>query len=160
VTVAETESVLDEGVVAINDEMDIMATRRTVRDVAAKLGFGMTDTVRIVTAASELARNVFKYAGSGTLRWRSLIQGQMEGLELCFEDRGPGIEDVAGAMKDGFTSGDGMGMGLPGAKRLMDEMEISTRTGEGTTVIVRKWRKRQTAGNGVRPVGIPGRGRE
>jgi serine/threonine-protein kinase RsbT len=135
-------SVLEHGEVMIDVEPDIAAARRTVRDVATKLGFGVTETARIVTAASELGRNVYKYAGRGVMHWRTVVDGQASGLELQFEDHGPGIADIEQALREGYSTGRGLGMGLPGAKRLMDELEIQSAVGQGTTVIVRKWRRR------------------
>jgi len=134
-------STQQHGEVPIKVETDIAVARRTVREVAVELGFGVTETARIVTAASELGRNVHKYAGSGVMRWRAVSNGELRGLELCFEDHGPGIEDVNEALREGHTTGGGLGMGLPGTKRLMDEMEIQSAVGEGTTVTVRKWRR-------------------
>lgn len=127
------------GEVHIDAEIDIVTIRRTVREVTAELGFGSTDTTRIVTAASELARNVYKYADSGTMRWARIAANGRPGIELVFEDRGPGIADVDQAMVEGYTSSNGLGMGLPGAKRLMDELSVSSDPGVGTTVTVRKW---------------------
>jgi serine/threonine-protein kinase RsbT len=115
--------------------------RKVVRDAATALGFGLTDVTRIVTAASELTRNIYHYAKSGVVRWRSLNQAAKVGLELTFEDSGPGIPDVPKAMEVGFSTGHGLGMGLPGAKRLMDELVIESTVGKGTTVVVRKWLK-------------------
>jgi len=131
-----------QGEVKIQTEADIAVARRAVRDVASKIGFGVTEIARIVTAASELGRNVHKYAGSGVMRWNALSNGTSSGLELRFEDQGPGIADVNEALREGHTTGGGLGMGLPGAKRLMDEMEIASEVGKGTTVTVRKWRRR------------------
>lgn len=130
--------------IAIKTEGDIVAARRSIRDAAAALGFGQTDVARIVTASSELARNVFRYAGEGTMRWKGLEQPGRVGIEVVFADRGPGIPDIPRAMSEGYSTGGGMGMGLPGAKRLMDEMEIQSAAGEGTTVTLRKWRKDDT----------------
>jgi serine/threonine-protein kinase RsbT len=130
--------------IPIKTEGDIVAARRTIRDAAAALGFGQTDVARIVTASSELARNVFRYAGEGTMTWKGTDQPGRVGIEIVFADRGPGIPDIAMAMREGYTTGGGMGMGLPGAKRLMDEMEIQSAAGEGTTVTLRKWRKDDT----------------
>jgi serine/threonine-protein kinase RsbT len=130
-------TVLDS--VSITVERDIMATRQAVRSTAGKLPFKITDVTRIVTAASELARNILLYAGSGTMRCSILEQGNHLGMELSFEDQGPGIPDVELAMQPGYTTGKGLGLGLPGAKRLMDEMEIESQVGKGTTVTVRKW---------------------
>jgi serine/threonine-protein kinase RsbT len=131
----------ERGEVQIEAESDIAAARRVVREVATKVGFGVTETVRIVTAASELGRNVHKYAGKGTMHWRLLNNGAKTGLELRFEDQGPGIANLDEALKEGHSTGGGLGMGLPGAKRLMDEMEIRTGKGEGTTVTITKWRR-------------------
>jgi serine/threonine-protein kinase RsbT len=132
----------DEGNVQIETESDIAVARRAIRDVATRLGFGATETARIVTAASELGRNVFKYAGRGAMQWRAVSNGEARGLELRFEDHGPGIPDINQALREGYSTGKGLGMGLPGAKRLMDEMDIQSVAGEGTTVIVRKWQRR------------------
>lgn len=131
-----------EGELELKAESHIVSARRAVRDVASRLGFGVTDTTRIVTAASELARNIFKYAGTGNLHWRILESNGASGIELKFQDQGPGIPDVERAMREGYSSSGGLGMGLPGAKRLMDELEIQSAVGQGTTVTVRKWRRR------------------
>ena len=125
----------------ITTEMDIVRARKVVRDAATSIGFGITDVTRIVTAASELSRNIYQYAGSGVMRWRILEQGARSGLELVFEDHGPGIPDVEKAMEMGYTTGGGLGLGLPGAKRLMDELTIQSTVGRGTTIEVKKWRK-------------------
>lgn len=129
-----------DGEVGIREESDIIAVRKTVRDAASRLGFGLTDVTRIVTAASELARNVFLYAGSGSMRWRKLDGSAGGGIELTFQDSGPGIPDIDLPMQDGYSTGGGLGIGLPGARRLMGEMEIHSEVGKGTTVTVRKWR--------------------
>ena len=126
----------------IDSEGDIVAVRKAVREAAGALGFGVTDVTRIVTASSELARNVFHYAGSGVVYCRHLSDARGSAIELVFADEGPGISDVGAAMEMGFTTRGGLGLGLPGAKRLMDEMEIESQLGRGTTVIVRKWRRR------------------
>ena len=126
----------------ITSENDIVMARKVVRDAATALGFGLTDVTRIVTAASELTRNIYHYAESGVMRWRSLNQGALVGLELTFEDNGPGIPEIEKAMEMGFSTGKGLGMGLPGSKRLMDEMTIESTVGKGTTVVVRKWLKK------------------
>jgi serine/threonine-protein kinase RsbT len=130
-----------QGEFRITSENDIVMARKVVRDAATALGFGLTDVTRIVTAASELTRNIYHYAKSGVVRWRSLNQAAKVGLELTFEDSGPGIADVPKAMEVGFSTGNGLGMGLPGAKRLMDELVIESTVGKGTTVVVRKWLK-------------------
>ena len=127
--------------VFIGSEADIVAARKMVRDIATRLGFGITDVTRIITAACELARNIFRYAGSGTMRWQQLDVNGRVGLELTFEDHGPGIANIQEAMREGYSTSKGLGMGLPGSKRLMDEMEIRSTLGEGTVVTVRKWRR-------------------
>ena len=129
------------GEVRIDSESDIVAARRIVRTTAMAMGFGVTDVTRIVTAASELKRNVFRYAGSGVMRWRAVQDGEVAGLELTFEDQGPGIPDLKQALEVGYTTKGGLGLGLPGAKRLMDEMEIESEVGMGTLVTVKKWRR-------------------
>jgi serine/threonine-protein kinase RsbT len=130
-----------QGQLHITSEGDIVAARKAIRHAATALGFGLIDVTRIVTAASELTRNIYQYAGSGTVRWRALAKGGTVGLELVFEDHGPGIPDVARALEPGFTTGRGLGLGLPGAKRLMDEMRIESGPGTGTLVEARKWLK-------------------
>ena|SRR5579862_5254333 len=132
----------EPGEIKIAEESDIAIARRAVREVAGKLGFGVTETARIVTAASELSRNVHKYAGEGVMHWRALVNGDARGLELSFVDHGPGISDVEQALREGHSTGGGLGMGLPGARRLMDEMEIHSVVKQGTTVLVRKWLRR------------------
>ncbi len=128
-----------EGEFSICTESDIVTARRFVREAAVALGFGLIDVTRIVTAASELTRNIYHYAGRGVMRWHALREGDRVGLELVFQDQGPGIPDVSKAMEMGFSTGKGFGLGLPGAKRLMDEMTIESTLGQGTTVQVRKW---------------------
>jgi serine/threonine-protein kinase RsbT len=130
-----------EGEFTIGAEGDLVTARRLVREAAVAVGFGLIDVTRIVTAASELTRNIYQYAGSGRMRWCALTRDGHPGLELVFEDEGPGIADVAQAMQPGFTTGKGLGLGLPGAKRLMDEMVIDSNPGTGTTVRVHKWLK-------------------
>lgn len=128
------------GEVVIETEGDIVTARQTVRALATEVGFNTTDVTRIVTAASELARNTFQYAGKGVMHWRRLQNEGRTGLELKFQDHGPGIPDVNLALQEGYSTGRGLGLGLPGARRLMDELEIQSDSGRGTTVIVRKWR--------------------
>ena len=127
--------------VRITEENDIVEVRKAIRDAIVKTGFGITDVTRIVTAASELARNIYRYAGSGYMDLYQLNSADVVGIELAFIDNGPGIEDVGKAMEQGYTTGGGLGMGLPGAKRLMDEMEIQSEPGKGTSVTIRKFLK-------------------
>jgi serine/threonine-protein kinase RsbT len=128
--------------VPISDESQIVMVRKSVREAVNRLGFGVTDVTRIVTAASELARNVFLYAGSGEMLWQALDTPRSIGIELVFRDQGPGIADINQALQEGYTTSGGLGLGLPGSKRLMDEFEIQSRPGAGTMVTVRKWRKK------------------
>lgn len=122
----------------ILEESDIVKTRQAIRQVAVECGFGLTDTTRIVTAASELSRNIFLYAGAGTVRW-TMLSGERHGLEIVFADNGPGIPDMDKAMQPGYTTGMGMGMGMYGSNRLMDEMTVESEVEVGTTVTVRKF---------------------
>lgn len=133
---------IHEGIVKIESEGDIVAVRKTVREISSECGFGITDVTRIVTAASELARNIYHYAGHGDMLWHVLEASESTGIEMTFVDQGPGIKDVDKAMELGYTTGKGLGLGLPGAKRLMGEMEIQSHVGKGTTVTVRKWLKK------------------
>jgi len=123
----------------IHSDLDIVSARVEGRDLAKALGFGTIDQARIATAISELARNIVLYAGEGTVTIRIVEQGNRRGVEVVCEDHGPGIEDVSLVMQDGYSTSRGLGMGLPGAKRLMDEFEIQSRVGLGTKVVARKW---------------------
>ena len=130
--------------ILIRGEDDIVASRQRARDVARRLGFGAVDQSRIATAVSELARNVVRYAtdGCGEVVIRELpAEARPVGIEIVVADEGPGIPDVDQAMREGFTSGAGLGMGLPGTKRLMDEMTINSGPGRSTIVTIRKWRR-------------------
>lgn len=130
-----------EGEFRIGSESDVVTARKLIRDAATSLGFGLVDVTRIVTAASELTRNIYQYAGNGIMRWQTVSRKGWVGLELVFEDHGPGIADVSRAMEAGFSTDKGLGLGLPGAKRLMDEMTVESAPGDGTKVCVRKWLK-------------------
>lgn len=125
--------------VDITSESDIVQVRTTVREKAIEIGFGVTDVTRIVTAASELARNIYRFAKSGVMYFEILDEGGRKGIELRFEDTGPGIENIDLAMEEGYTTGNGLGLGLSGTRRLMDEMEINSEVDKGTTVRVAKW---------------------
>jgi serine/threonine-protein kinase RsbT len=120
-------------------EPDVVAVRRRVRKLSAKLGFSLVDQTKVVTAASELARNTIIYGGGGTLQLE-ILNGPRTGLRLTFEDNGPGIPDIELALRDGFTTGSGLGLGLGGAKRLVNDFEIASRIGEGTKVIITRWK--------------------
>ena len=119
---------------------DVVAVRRTVREWAVASGFSLVDQTKIVTAASELARNTVIHGGGGTLRLEALNDGPRRGLRLVFEDRGPGIPDIDQALKDGFTTAGGLGLGLGGARRLMKDFQIESQPGEGTRVTVARWK--------------------
>lgn len=118
---------------------DIVRVRQAVRAWAVQLGFNLVDQTKIVTAASELARNTVTYGGGGTAELESIVDGKRRGLRLTFTDQGPGIADVEQALKDGFTTGGGLGFGLGGAKRLSNEFEIRSQPGAGTTVRITRW---------------------
>jgi serine/threonine-protein kinase RsbT len=124
----------------IRSDLDIVIARTLARDTAKMLGFGAIDQARIATAVSELARNIFLYAGTGTVTVREIERTGRKGIEVICEDQGPGIANVNLVMQDGYSTSRGMGMGLPGAKRLMDEFDIRSQEGVGTTIICRKWR--------------------
>jgi len=127
-------------VLAIRSDADIVAVRQIVRDWCAQQGFSLVDQTKMVTAASELARNTLQHGGGGSLRLEMLNIGLRRGLRLTFEDTGPGIPDVTLALKDGYSTGSGLGLGLPGAKRLVNEFEITSRVGEGTRVSITRWK--------------------
>ena len=119
---------------------DVVGVRQTVREWAVAAGFSLVDQTKIVTAASELARNAVTYGGGGIVRLEALNDGPKRGLRLVFEDKGPGIADIDAALRDGFTTGGGLGLGLGGAKRLSNEFEIASRPGEGTRVTITRWK--------------------
>ena len=124
----------------IRSDMDVVQVRQIVRAWATELTFSLVDQTKIITAASELARNTLQHGGGGTMRVESLNDGVKRGLRLVFEDEGPGIPDISQAMRDGYTTGGGLGMGLPGTRRLVNEFDIASRPGAGTTVTVVKWK--------------------
>lgn len=131
--------VLRSETLAVRTSEDVVTVRTSVRKLAADLRFGIVDQTKIVTAASEIARNTIDYGRGGELRMEALNNGAKRGLRLIFADRGPGIGDIEQAMRDGFTSGNGMGLGLGGTRRLMDEFDIASKLNEGTTVTITKW---------------------
>jgi serine/threonine-protein kinase RsbT len=133
-------SVTRSDVLPLRSEQDIVLARQFVRKLAQEIGFGIVDQTKLVTAASELARNAVIYGGGGSLRWEVLADGIRKGLRLHFIDEGPGIADLTQAMTDGWSSGTGMGLGLSGAKRLVNEFEIDTRVGQGTCVTIARWK--------------------
>jgi serine/threonine-protein kinase RsbT len=124
----------------LRSEHDIVSARQLVRKLTQELSFSLVDQTKMVTAASELARNAYTYGQGGTLHW-TIVQNEMRrGLKLLFADEGPGIPNMDLAMTDGWTSGKGLGMGLTGAKRLVNEFEIDTKVGGGTRVTIVRWK--------------------
>jgi serine/threonine-protein kinase RsbT len=124
----------------VASDADIVAVRQRVRALAVESGFSLVDQTKIVTAASELARNTVVHGGGGTVDIEMLVEGGRRGLRLTFRDHGPGIADVETAMRNGFTTGGGLGLGLGGARRLSNEFDIQSRPGEGTVVRITRWR--------------------
>jgi anti-sigma regulatory factor (Ser/Thr protein kinase) len=128
--------------VEIDADRDIVQARGEGRALAGRLGFSRTDATLIATAISEIGRNILHHAGTGEVSIAETAAGDLLGIEVVARDRGPGIADVERALSEGYASGNGLGLGLPGAKRLMDEFSIETEVGRGTTVTMRKWRER------------------
>jgi serine/threonine-protein kinase RsbT len=133
-------TVLRSEVMPIRSEGDVVLVRQTVRQWAVAQGLGLVDQTKIVTAASELARNTLSYGGGGTLRLETVQEGIRKGLRLTFEDEGPGIADIALALTDGYTTGKGMGLGLSGSRRLVNEFDLWSEPGKGTRVTVTRWK--------------------
>ena len=131
----------EETRVAIDQEADIVTARLKARELAAHVGFSGSDLTIIATAISEIARNIVTYADRGEMIFSALQEDGRRGILVVARDSGPGIPDIEQAMRDGFSTGKSLGLGLPGAKRLMDEFEISSEVGRGTTVIMRKWKR-------------------
>jgi serine/threonine-protein kinase RsbT len=129
-----------EGQLPLVGDHHIVLCRQAVRRMAKELGFSLVDETKLVTAASELARNVIVHGGGGTMSWRILSEGLRRGLCLTFEDRGPGIADIKLALTDGYTTAGGLGLGLAGARRLVNEFDIKSALGEGTRVTITRWR--------------------
>lgn len=128
-----------KGKIEIKSDKSLIQIRRKLRELATSLGFGLTDTTRIITAASELVRNVVIFAKSGIMVWEIIEDQDKRGIKLIFEDEGPGILDIEKAKKEGYSTGNGLGKGLSGTKLLMDEMEIVSEVGKGTKITVVKW---------------------
>ena len=134
----------------INRGTDVVDVRTKIRELCKKLDFSLAETTRVVTATSELARNMIEFAGSGEARWE-IFDGRKSsydrkgkiGVKIVFEDEGPGIENIDWAMQDGASTGKGLGKGLPGSEKLMDDMEVETEPGEGTKITIIKWRNKK-----------------
>ena len=125
---------------AVQTAEDVVSIRQAVRQRAVELGFNLVDQTKIVTAASELARNTLQYGGGGQVRIEGVEEFGRRGLRLTFADDGPGIADIEMAMKDGYTSGGGLGLGLSGARRLSNDFHIESAPGKGTRVVITRWR--------------------
>jgi serine/threonine-protein kinase RsbT len=132
-------SVVGSETIPIQSEPDMVTVRRRVREAAARTGLSLVDQTKLVTAASELARNTLIYGGGGTMQLETL-NGPRLGVRLIFVDSGPGIPDLDLALRDGFTTGSGLGLGLSGSKRLVNEFEIDSKVGQGTRVAVTRWK--------------------
>jgi serine/threonine-protein kinase RsbT len=127
--------------ISIEHDGDIVVARQKGREIGAEVGFSGSDLTVIATAISEIARNIVLYAGNGEIALNTVGQGVKRGIVVVARDAGPGIPDVERAMQDGFSTGKSLGLGLPGARRLMDEFEIVSEVGKGTTIIMKKWTK-------------------
>ena len=132
-------SIVHSETIPVAAEPDMVVVRRRVREVAGQAGLSLVDQTKLVTAASELARNTLIYGGGGTMQLESL-NGPRVGVRLIFADKGPGIPDLELALRDGYTTGTGLGLGLGGSKRLVNEFEIESKPGEGTRVAVTRWK--------------------
>jgi len=129
-----------KGSIPLHGEADIVMCRQTVRKLAQEMKFSLVDQTKMITAASERSRNTVVYGGGGHMRWEIQTEGIRNALRLWFEDKGPGIPDVEKALTDGWTSGKGMGIGLSGSKRLVNDFAISTVVGQGTSVMIARWK--------------------
>jgi serine/threonine-protein kinase RsbT len=138
--VTRMPTVSSAGELPLKNQNDIVLGRQAVRRLALEQGFSLVDQTKLVTAASELARNALIYGGGGELKWETLVDGHRRGVRLVFEDRGPGIPNLEQAMTDGWTSGHGLGLGLTGARRLVNEFELQSTVGVGTRVTITRWK--------------------
>lgn len=129
----------DEARIRVDSELGVVAARQAGRQMAGELGFSTTDQALIATAISEMARNIIQYARSGDISIELISREFQRGIQVTAKDEGPGIPNVEMALRDGYTSGKGMGMGIPGARRLMDEFAITSEVDRGTTVVMKKW---------------------
>ena len=132
--------VLNKDKMLIEKEQDVVPFRNRVKENAVKIGMSLINQTKLITAASELVRNMLKYGGGGHIIIEVVSQGRDTGIRLIFQDKGPGIADIGLAMKDGFSTGKSLGIGLPGTKRLVSEFDIKSEVGAGTTVTILKWK--------------------
>lgn len=130
---------LSKDKIQVQKEQDVVLLRNRVREVALKIKMGLVNQTKLITAASELLRNMLRYGGGGECLIEVVTRGRDNGVRLTFKDKGPGIPDIAAAMKDGFSTGKSLGLGLPGAKRLSNEFDLKSKPGEGTEVMILKW---------------------
>ena len=131
---------IDVKVVPLRADEDVVRMRQVLRECLVAIGFSLIEQTKMITAASELGRNTLRYGGGGEAHIEKVSDGGRRGVILSFIDQGPGIEDVDLALKDGYTTGNGMGLGLGGARRLADDFELTTAPGKGTTVRISKWK--------------------
>ncbi|RYY96192.1 MAG: anti-sigma regulatory factor [Chitinophagaceae bacterium] len=132
--------VLNKDSFPIQKEQDVVLFRNRVKENAVKIGMGLVNQTKLITAASELVRNMLKYAGGGVTLIEVVSKGRESGVRLTFTDKGPGIKDIQLAMKDGFSTGKSLGLGLPGTRRLVSEFSIESEVGKGTKVTILKWK--------------------
>ena len=129
-----------QGCLPVRSEEDVVITRQKVRSLALQLKFSLVDQTKMITAASELSRNTLVHGGGGQMRWEIVEEGTRRGLRLHFEDEGPGIADLSLALTDGYTTGTGMGLGLPGSRRLVHDFHVRSAPGSGTCVSITRWK--------------------
>lgn len=125
--------------IQVQKEQDVVLLRNRTREVALKIKMGLVNQTKLITAASELLRNMLRYGGGGECLVEIVTRGRDTGVRLTFSDKGPGIPDISAAMRDGFSTGKSLGLGLPGAKRLSNEFDLKSKSGEGTVVMIIKW---------------------
>ncbi len=133
-------TVLNKDKMVIQREQDVVPFRNRVKEYAVKIGMGLVNQTKLITAASELVRNMLRYANGGEIVIEVVSKGRENGIRLIFKDKGPGISDISLAMKDGYSTAKSMGMGLPGTKRLVSEFDLQSIVGKGTTVTITKWK--------------------
>ncbi len=131
---------LNKETMQVKHEQDVVPFRNRVKEYAVRIGMGLVNQTKLITAASELSRNMLRYANGGVVLIEAISKGRENGIRLTFTDKGPGIANIAEAMKDGFSTGKSLGLGLPGAKRLVNEFDIKSIPGTGTTVMIIKWK--------------------
>lgn len=130
---------LNKDTMSVEREQDVVPFRNRVKEYAVKIRMGLVNQTKLITAASELVRNMLRYAEKGTVLIEVISRGRDSGIRLTFEDRGPGIADIGQALKDGYSTGKSLGLGLPGARRLVNEFDIQSEVGKGTKVTIVKW---------------------